>query len=303
MSTETTTHPFAPLTDALDTAGIAYRIEYAGGGGEPIGVVVPTVDNDNGHAGNLAYGYDPEDAPADEAPWIVEFYEADALDNGDQPFWSDSETLEAAVEYARNRTAPARPFPTGTPVTFKAMRGDVEVTVSGIVTDDHLTRSSRFMRTVAPDGAADGTTTAVSIANLTAVRPPLVEPMDAKPEPEPDDELMILRAAVARMAEVLGDAMTAGDTGGHFSCGEAEALADVLRAAGHTDAADEWIEGHAGADDEGDDHYREDPAVVALRAAGKCVAMLGWHRDTPCGADAAEDSCYCTTHEHLSADD
>lgn len=65
--------------------------------------------------------------------------------------------------------------------------------------------------------------------------------------------------AIKHLADVFGDSMTAGDVGPHMTCGEAEALADVLRAAGHDAAADAWLEGHASGDDEGDLHY--DPAV------------------------------------------
>lgn len=76
-----------------------------------------------------------------------------------------------------------------------------------------------------------------------------------------------LEQAVSAMADVLSDGMTARDVGAHFTCTEAEALADVMRAAGHGDAADAWLAGHAyGDDDEDDMHYapRCDACDIAL---------------------------------------
>lgn len=62
---------------------------------------------------------------------------------------------------------------------------------------------------------------------------------------------------LAALAAVLGDSMTAGDAGPHFTCGEAQAIADVLDAAGHTEAAAAWLDGHAGGDNDPEDmHYR-----------------------------------------------
>lgn len=64
-----------------------------------------------------------------------------------------------------------------------------------------------------------------------------------------------LLEAVGDMAHCLGDGLTAMHVGPRFTCGEAESIADVMRAAGFTDAADVWIEGHAAGDEPGDMHH------------------------------------------------
>lgn len=87
-----------------------------------------------------------------------------------------------------------------------------------------------------------------------------------------------ISTAVAAMAGVLGDGMTADMTGPHFSCTEANVLADVLIQAGYRDAAETWLLGHgAGDDSEDDDHaalyemaksggpYDSDAAVAWVR--------------------------------------
>ena len=66
-----------------------------------------------------------------------------------------------------------------------------------------------------------------------------------------------LHAAATTLAEVLSDPMTAGDAGPAFTCNEAEAIAEVMRAVGLDEAAEAWIAGHAAGDDEGDDHHPE----------------------------------------------
>jgi hypothetical protein len=48
---------------------------------------------------------------------------------------------------------------------------------------------------------------------------------------------------------------TAGDVAATLNCGEVDALADLLRAAGATDTAALWIERHAENDEEGDAHH------------------------------------------------
>ena len=50
---------------------------------------------------------------------------------------------------------------------------------------------------------------------------------------------------------------TAGDVAATLNCGEVDALADLLRAAGATDTATLWIERHAESDEEGDAHHPE----------------------------------------------
>lgn len=46
------------------------------------------------------------------------------------------------------------------------------------------------------------------------------------------------------------------DTGGGFSCIDAETIADVLRAFGAPEVAKHWIDGHGGHDYPGDEHYQ-----------------------------------------------
>jgi hypothetical protein len=48
---------------------------------------------------------------------------------------------------------------------------------------------------------------------------------------------------------------TAGDVAATLNCGEVDALADLLRAAGAIDTAALWIERHAESDEEGDAHH------------------------------------------------
>ncbi|MFG2923906.1 hypothetical protein ACGFYA_20675 [Streptomyces sp. NPDC048305] len=63
-----------------------------------------------------------------------------------------------------------------------------------------------------------------------------------------------LTDALRELADVFGDGMTADHTGGAFSCGEADKIARVLALAGHREAAETWLSGHARGD-EGDDYH------------------------------------------------
>ncbi|ATI18775.1 hypothetical protein SEA_DAUDAU_74 [Streptomyces phage Daudau] len=67
-----------------------------------------------------------------------------------------------------------------------------------------------------------------------------------------------LNDALAELASVFGDGMTADHTGSGFTCTEADTVARVLVLAGHTDAAETWLHGHADGDDGGDSHYHYD---------------------------------------------
>lgn len=67
---------------------------------------------------------------------------------------------------------------------------------------------------------------------------------------------------VVQFLDVFRDQMLAGDVGPRFTCGEVEALAGMLRAAGATAAAAAWIEGHSWGDDDIDDLHRR-PEVSA----------------------------------------
>ncbi|MDY7528384.1 MULTISPECIES: hypothetical protein [unclassified Cryobacterium] len=61
---------------------------------------------------------------------------------------------------------------------------------------------------------------------------------------------------VVAFVDVFEEADLARDMGPRFTCGEVEALSDLLRAVGATAAAEYWIEAHASADDEDDQHHR-----------------------------------------------
>ena len=63
------------------------------------------------------------------------------------------------------------------------------------------------------------------------------------------------QAEVAAALAIFGSAAAAGDVGPKLTCSEVEALAIILRAAGSTQAAEAWLDGHAVGDDDGDMHY------------------------------------------------
>lgn len=71
----------------------------------------------------------------------------------------------------------------------------------------------------------------------------------------PSEALALLDEAVGRLSEVFGDGMFAMQAGGHFTCSEAEIVADVLRAGGHDAAARVWLAGHGQGDDGEDDMH------------------------------------------------
>jgi hypothetical protein len=59
--------------------------------------------------------------------------------------------------------------------------------------------------------------------------------------------------ALADLADVFGDSMTAVDVGGHMTCTEADAIARALLAGGHHYAAARWLDGHAHGDVDAED--------------------------------------------------
>jgi hypothetical protein len=97
----------------------------------------------------------------------------------------------------------------------------------------------------------------------------------AGPTTDPDESLQSVRAALrqrraqassqrsgpvddalADLADVFGDSMTAVDVGGHMTCTEADAIARALLAGGHRYAASRWLDGHArGDEDIADDRH------------------------------------------------
>lgn len=66
-------------------------------------------------------------------------------------------------------------------------------------------------------------------------------------------EFAALSAALANLA-AMSDGI--GEAAEHMTCTEAEAIAEVLRAGGHDDAAAHLIAGHAYGDDDTDDLHR-----------------------------------------------
>ena len=62
-------------------------------------------------------------------------------------------------------------------------------------------------------------------------------------------------STLAAFLAVFTQADTACDLGPSMACIEVDALAGLLRAAGHPAAADAWVREHATADDEGDAHH------------------------------------------------
>lgn len=92
-------------------------------------------------------------------------------------------------------------------------------------------------------------------------------------------------AALDQLAEVFSEPWTARQTGQAMTCTEADTLAHAMRVAGHTEAADAFLRGHANGEDYGDDpgdgHYqlRDDYNPDHHPYCGDEAACLG------CGAD------------------
>ena len=76
---------------------------------------------------------------------------------------------------------------------------------------------------------------------------------------------MTISATTLATLTALGDALTTfaavvpgiREGAEHLTCTEAEAIAGVLAASGHQDAADDFIWGHAYGDDDEDDLHRD----------------------------------------------
>ncbi|WP_436739949.1 hypothetical protein [Streptomyces sp. BBFR102] len=98
---------------------------------------------------------------------------------------------------------------------------------------------------------------------------------DEGAELDTDEELSELSGALRVVANVLGDGMTASGVGGHFTCTEADDLAQSLMVGGHKHEAMAFLEGHAEGDDEGDEHGSiEDYEAYVLELAGLPVPEL-----------------------------
>lgn len=121
-------------------------------------------------------------------------------------------------------------------------------------------------------------------------------PCDFAADPTPAEDL---DEKVRAVLDMLGECAT--DVGSHFTCTEAEMIADLFRAMGDDDGAAHWIDAHAEDDEEGDDHYKGDDldpdtcaSVLGLRSMGQ---------QFQCGAEQVEGTRYCLTHQHRAADD
>ncbi|HEY3530932.1 MAG TPA: hypothetical protein VGK78_17440 [Nocardioides sp.] len=68
------------------------------------------------------------------------------------------------------------------------------------------------------------------------------------------DEGRDLDRALDAVTRVFGRASTAERVGPHFTCSEANRIAELLIASRHTDAAIVWLEAHAAGDGEEDVH-------------------------------------------------
>lgn len=79
-------------------------------------------------------------------------------------------------------------------------------------------------------------------------------------------------AIPADVAEAFADTWcgkVTADLAAELGCAEVDTLADLLRALGAEQAADEWIDAHAEADDPSDDHFQGPvPAEVTLAVDG-----------------------------------
>ena len=64
-----------------------------------------------------------------------------------------------------------------------------------------------------------------------------------------------LGSALTDLAGVFGDDWTADHTGPAFSCSEADSVARLLALTGHTEAAVQWLIGHAQKDEWDDYHF------------------------------------------------
>jgi hypothetical protein len=74
-------------------------------------------------------------------------------------------------------------------------------------------------------------------------------------ERDTEEEVSDLYSAISVFADILGDGMTASGVGGHFTCSEANRLAEALMVGGHKRAAMTFLQGHAEGDYEtGDEH-------------------------------------------------
>jgi hypothetical protein len=92
-----------------------------------------------------------------------------------------------------------------------------------------------------------------------------------------------LQDALAELANVFGDSMTARDVGGHVTCTEADAVARALLLGGHRLAASRWLAGHArGDDDEADRHFGDSFDVHAY-----LDGLDPRHANTPAPIDLA----------------
>lgn len=121
--------------------------------------------------------------------------------------------------------------------------------------------------------------------------------------------LAMLEPALERLAEMFGDGMTALNVGEHFRCSEADTIAEVLLAAGHKDAAVNWLNGHAVGDKASghDAHYigaplkgkfNDDGTPIVPVDIETYVAAMAFHQTTTVAALAQEALTPEGSHYH-----
>jgi hypothetical protein len=95
--------------------------------------------------------------------------------------------------------------------------------------------------------------------------------------------------ALAELADVFGDSMTAVDVGGQVTCAEADAIARALLAGGHRYAATRWLDGHAHGDVDAEDDrhvgdgfdleaYLDGVDPRRMLIGGEVREVVGWRR-------------------------
>ncbi|WP_406192423.1 hypothetical protein OH733_05290 [Streptomyces griseus] len=104
----------------------------------------------------------------------------------------------------------------------------------------------------------------------------LVETEDVVDDRDSDEEVNDLYGALRSIADILGDFMAASGVGSHFTCTEANTIAQALMVADRKREAMTFLEGHAEGDDDEDDEHGDvdDFERYVLELAGKPVPEL-----------------------------
>lgn len=94
---------------------------------------------------------------------------------------------------------------------------------------------------------------------------------------------LLLHAAVGAFVAAWREPMLLDDLGERLTCHEADALLDLFRVAGDTDAHATLLDAHSRGDDEDDSHYQPRCDADALHGTGTgiCDAALDEHGVCP----------------------